>query len=878
MRFGPLRELYGQLKPRLKIFGPAILLCLALSGFQNAWGAQAAQSHPDSAVNATPRLSASQAQQLIHVLNDDAQRRQFVATLENLTKAQGVAVEAAPSKATTPAAVASTPAAPQAVAESLEPDSLGAQVLGSVSTFGDQLQSRAQAVATTVLDFGTIGPWARHIANSPADRAKVYAILIRVGIFVALVGTFVFLARLAIRRPRHVLEEAARSHGLKDIAVARSEQRAAESAVKRDVEAEERVAAHDHSTAVASDITPISGAPDGDPEPTKEMQIDVVAEGEVRLRHQGALARLMLAVRRIPYTLGCFVLDMIPVAAVPVAALLVKALDPASTRATTAAMRDLVLCGIIGGSIVCIARALFSPSKPWLRLMTIGNAASAFLFSWLQLLVLIGTCGAAALSLMSDCSLPLATVLALAKLLALVLHLLVAVMIVRARPYVTALCKDAKQDGVGGYAVSVLNRVWWVAALFFDIGLWLVWAAELPNGYTSIWRLFLRTVVALVVLRLFSIAIYGLLERFFRNLPEWIDLNDETKARVGSYYPIVRWVAGGVIGILTVVAIALAWGVPLRSMFGDGQIGSRVLGSTFTILVALAIASIVWECANLAIERHVTRVSAMQDGSLRAARIRTLQPMIRIALLVVLGVVVALTILSEIGVNTGPLLAGASIFGVALGFGSQKLVQDFINGIFLLLENALTVGDSVSLNGVGGTVEHLSLRTVHVRGSDGSMNIFPFSSLGQITNFNRDYARAAIAASVGYDVDTDDVVKALKDIASDMRSDPDFSILITDDIQIWGVDSLGDSSVTVRGVLPTTTGGRWPVQREFNRRMKKCFDERGITIPFPTRTLEIDGLDRLFEGSRGRAGVEAAAEPGATGTSTSQVVDAEKKP
>ena len=122
---------------------------------------------------------------------------------------------------------------------------------------------------------------------------------------------------------------------------------------------------------------------------------------------------------------------------------------------------------------------------------------------------------------------------------------------------------------------------------------------------------------------------------------------------------------------------------------------------------------------------------------MRAARLRTLLPMLRTLLFVMIALVVVLTGLSQLGVNVGPLLAGASIFGVALGFGSQKLVQDFITGIFLLMENAMQVGDWVTLAGVSGTVEYLSIRTVRLRAGDGSLYTIPFSSVTTVNNTNR---------------------------------------------------------------------------------------------------------------------------------------------
>ncbi len=201
--------------------------------------------------------------------------------------------------------------------------------------------------------------------------------------------------------------------------------------------------------------------------------------------------------------------------------------------------------------------------------------------------------------------------------------------------------------------------------------------------------------------------------------------------------------------------------------------------------------------------------------------------------MIVILLIVGMTALSEIGINTTPLLAGASIIGVALGFGSQKLVQDFITGIFLLMENAMQVGDWVTVAGVSGTVENLSIRTVRLRAGDGSLHIVPFSSVSTVNNTNRGIGNAAVRISVGYDTDIDQAIAELKKIGAELRADPAFADLIIDDLAVWGVDSVDGSMVTLAGQMRCVDKGRWGVQREFNRRIFEHFRELGIQIADP---------------------------------------------
>jgi small-conductance mechanosensitive channel len=197
-------------------------------------------------------------------------------------------------------------------------------------------------------------------------------------------------------------------------------------------------------------------------------------------------------------------------------------------------------------------------------------------------------------------------------------------------------------------------------------------------------------------------------------------------------------------------------------------------------------------------------------------------------------VVTVLMVLSEIGVNIAPLLAGAGILGVAIGFGSQKLVQDLITGIFLLLENAIQVGDQVNVAGVAGRVEGLSVRTIRLRAVDGALHIVPFSSVTSVTNNTKGVGNADVRATVDFGTNTDQVAQIMASIVANMRAEPDFEAKITQDFTLWGVDKIDSSGVTVVGQVACTDSGRWSVQREINRRMKQCFDAAGIRFFAPT--------------------------------------------
>jgi small-conductance mechanosensitive channel len=252
----------------------------------------------------------------------------------------------------------------------------------------------------------------------------------------------------------------------------------------------------------------------------------------------------------------------------------------------------------------------------------------------------------------------------------------------------------------------------------------------------------------------------------------------------------------------------------------------------------MLLAFVVWEGVNAAIQNHLAKLQR-QAQIARSARLRTLLPLLRSTLLITIVVIAGLMILSEVGVNIAPLLAGAGIVGVAIGFGSQKLVQDLITGIFLLLENAMQVGDWVTVSGLSGTVEALSVRTIRLRAADGSVHIIPFSAVTSVTNVNRGLGNASVNVTVDYAEDTDRVSAVLKEIVAGMRAENEFSSKMLSDLQLWGVDKIDGSGATIAGQVVCTDSGRWAVQREFNRRMKKRFQELGIRMFNPLRTIAV---------------------------------------
>lgn len=214
-------------------------------------------------------------------------------------------------------------------------------------------------------------------------------------------------------------------------------------------------------------------------------------------------------------------------------------------------------------------------------------------------------------------------------------------------------------------------------------------------------------------------------------------------------------------------------------------------------------------------------------------RAKTLGKIINSAGLVLVSGIAIMMTLSEFGINITPIITGAGIAGLAVGFGAQNLVRDIISGFFLIFEDQIRVGDSVRINGTGGTVEAIKLRTTILRDLEGVVHIFPNGEIKQVANMTKEFSYYVIDVGVAYKENVDGVMQVLEKTGEELARDPDFSPLILAPLEILGVDDFADSQVKIKIRIKTVPQKQWTVGRELRRRIKNTFDSKGIEIPFP---------------------------------------------
>jgi moderate conductance mechanosensitive channel len=228
-------------------------------------------------------------------------------------------------------------------------------------------------------------------------------------------------------------------------------------------------------------------------------------------------------------------------------------------------------------------------------------------------------------------------------------------------------------------------------------------------------------------------------------------------------------------------------------------------------------------------------------------RVETLIRLIRQAALIVLWVTTILILLKEIGVDVGPILASAGIVGLAVGFGAQNLVRDFISGFFFILENQVRVGDVAIVNGTGGLVERVNFRTIVLRDLGGIVHIFPNGTVTTLSNLTNDWSAYVFDIGVAYKENTDKVIEVMNRVGFEMKQDEIVGSFMLEEPEIFGVDKFDNSAVVIKGRIKTKPIRQWQVGREYLRRIKLAFDNAGIEIPFPHQTLYFGEASKPIE-------------------------------
>lgn len=275
----------------------------------------------------------------------------------------------------------------------------------------------------------------------------------------------------------------------------------------------------------------------------------------------------------------------------------------------------------------------------------------------------------------------------------------------------------------------------------------------------------------------------------------------------------------------------------LSPIFINAADWSTLARTLLRIGIILTIAWIMLALTRNLIPKLRQQLQKHTDDPEQHKRLQTLGRVFRYTIAVVISLITGMLVLSEIGISIAPILASAGVLGIAVGFGAQSLVKDYFNGFFLLMENQIHQGDVVTVAGLGGLVEEVTLRYIRLRDYEGTVHFVPNGAVSTVSNRSRGFAYALVDIGIAYREDVEQVFQVIRDVAAEMRADETLGPLIIEDLDLAGVDAWADSALLIRFRIKVQPLQQWTVKRAFLLRLKHEFDRLGIEIPFPHLTL-----------------------------------------
>jgi len=314
----------------------------------------------------------------------------------------------------------------------------------------------------------------------------------------------------------------------------------------------------------------------------------------------------------------------------------------------------------------------------------------------------------------------------------------------------------------------------------------------------------------------------------------------ESSSNLNIYRPVVIRLVRFMVVIVGVLLLAAIWDKPIWAVSESTGLAGRLVRAAVDITIALLIADLIWVWAKTLIDRKLDSFETPEHGSAPGpeARMATLLPLFRKVLLITVIIMMVLMVLSSLGVNIGPLLAGAGVVGIAIGFGAQTLVRDIVSGVFFLIDDAFRVGEYIEMGDLRGTVESMSLRSLRVRHHRGAVHTIPFGELTSLTNHSRDWAIIKLEFRVPFDTDLKLVKKLVKQVGKELQANEDYGHHLIEPLKSQGVRRMEEFNMVVGVKFMSKPGEQWTIRRDAYQRIRDVFDENGIS--FAERNVKVE--------------------------------------
>ncbi|RWY82343.1 mechanosensitive ion channel [Rhizobium leguminosarum] len=490
-----------------------------------------------------------------------------------------------------------------------------------------------------------------------------------------------------------------------------------------------------------------------------------------------------------------------------------------------AVFRDIALIMLSGALMVrlgvLVGRIVIAPGArlPHMRLLTLVTSLAWFWYYWLLGIVAVLAAGWATIEVIATIGAsPILADLFTAAWLGVVSIALIVMIWLR----------HFRSDGP---PVSRLVCVGFSASIIVS---WLLWVSGLRGAF---WTVIVVTLLPLTV----SVA-RDIIRRIIQSGDEQAV---EDPAIVGWSVVIMQTLRNGLI-VVAALLIARSWNVNLSDLAAAETVTTRLIRAGIRIVIVLLVTDVIWKLASTLIDSQMAVASRSEQGghhegpdARRRQRLNTLLPILRNVLFLAIGAVGFLMILDAVGIQIGPLLAGAGVVGIAVGFGAQTLVKDIISGVFYLFDDAFRIGEYIQAAKYKGTVEGFSLRSIRLRHHRGPVTIVPFGELGAVQNLSRDWVIDIITLTLNYDSDLEEVRKTIKRIGVELLEDAELGPNIIEPLKMQGIEQMADYGVQIRLKFMTKPGEQFGVRRKALAMLKKTFAEKGIQ--FATPTVHVSG-------------------------------------
>jgi len=528
------------------------------------------------------------------------------------------------------------------------------------------------------------------------------------------------------------------------------------------------------------------------------------------------------------------------------------------------------------------ATTIFAPAAPGLRLFPLQDIDAVFLHRWIVGITFIAAVVAGTDVILLRAGISKELYLLIYSCAGAIVILALMIMIWQSRQRVAqALGGDKLEKGQAAKSFGQrLAHNWYYLAILYVFFMGIFWVNEV---YLERGAGIIKLIASIFLIPAFiGLDQWGqrLLKMASGELPEIVDLSGdepakpaptdeqqaaESKMDIKHYIPLIRRSLRVILFAFLFFIMLWLWGI-------DFSFGRHLTREAFSILVTFVLGLIAWEIIKVRIDRKLREEMPesdedMEEGGTGGSRIGTLLVLLRKFVIVVLFLIVTLIVLSALGVNIGPLIAGAGVVGLAIGFGAQTLVKDIIAGVFFLMDDAFRVGDFIETSGTKGMVEHISLRSLRLRNARGPIHTIPFGDMGTVTNMSRDYIITKLDFRVRYDTDVDKVRKVIKKIYQEVEQDEELGPKLLGKIKSQGVKKLDDSAMIMRVKYKTKPGDQFIIRRELYRMIQESFRKNGIefahrnvTVYMPPGETDNTTAEKAAEAGAAAAAIAAAQE------------------